>query len=469
MEEKEREHFASRLGFILVAAGCAIGLGNVWRFPYIAGEYGGAAFILIYLIFLAILGLPVMVMEFAVGRASQSSTARSFHILPAQGNFQWFSWWGYIGSMVLLMFYTTVCGWMFAYIFKLGSGEFAAAESEVSQAAFASMIADPGQLVFWMLVSVAIGAVVSFIGVQKGVERVAKFLMAGLFIILIALCIRAVTLPGAEGGLAFYLQPDFSHLFAGDTLPEKFATFGNALYAAMGQAFFSLSVGMGGMAIFGSRIGRDRSLTGEALSATVLDTLVAVLAGLIIFPACFAFGVSPESGPSLVFVTLPIVFGQMPFGQIWGALFFVFMSFAAISTVIAVFETLVTWVEDRWGFSRKKAVLMNACILSVLSIPCALGFNVWSGFELPGIGNIQAIEDFIVSNNILPLGALILTIFCTWKIGWGWDNLMAEVDAGEGIKFPRWLRPWCTYGIPVLMVIIFIMGYAPMISSLFAG
>ncbi len=465
MNMKTREHFGSRMGFLLVAAGCAIGLGNVWRFPYIAGQYGGAAFILIYLIFLAILGIPTMMMEFAVGRASQVSTARSFHVLPSRGNFRWFSWWCYVGSMILLMFYTTVCGWMFAYIFKLGSGAFTNVDPAASKAAFAALTADPVQVVFWMVVTVLIGATVSFIGLRKGVERVSKFLMAGLFVILIALCIRAVTLPGAADGLRFYLMPDFSHLFAGATLSEQFGHFGNALYAAMGQAFFSLSVGMGGMAIFGSRIGKQRSLYGEALSATGLDTLVAVLAGLIIFPACFAFGVNPDAGPSLVFVTLPIVFGQMPFGALWGALFFVFMSFAAISTVIAVFETLVTWMEDRWHTPRRRAVLINAVALVILSIPCALGFNVWSGVTLPVLGDIQGIEDFIVSNNILPTGALILTIFCTWKIGWGWDNLMKESDLGDGIKFPRWLKPWCKFGIPTLMIIIFIMGYIPLISQ----
>lgn len=465
MEDTQREHFASRLGFILVAAGCAIGLGNVWRFPYIAGEYGGAAFILIYLVFLAILGLPVMVMEFAVGRASQRSTARSYHVLPSRANFRWFSWFCYVGSMILLMFYTTVCGWMINYIFKLASGEFTQAGSDVSAAVFEGMLADPTQLIFWMLVSVLVGAVVSLIGLQKGVERASKFLMAGLFIIMIALCIRSVTLPGASEGLAFYLMPDFGQLFAGNTLSEQLSTFGDALYAAMGQAFFSLSVGMGGMAIFGSRIGKSKRLTGEALSATGLDTLVAVLAGLIIFPACFAFGVNPDAGPSLVFVTLPIVFGQMPLGELWGALFFVFMSFAALSTVIAVFETLVTWVEDRWGIPRKRAVIINGIALAVLSVPCALGFNIWSGFEVPVLGNVQGIEDFIVSNNILPLGGLILTFYCTSKIGWGWDNFVSEADTGEGVAFPRWLKPWCKYGIPVLMIIIFIMGYTPLISS----
>ena len=464
MAEEKREHFSSRLGFILVAAGCAIGLGNVWRFPYIAGEYGGAAFIIIYVVFLAILGLPIMVMEFAVGRASQRSVARSFHVLPSPRSFRWFSWWGYLGSMLLLMFYTTVCGWMLAYIPRMASGMFSGATPDVTAQAFSALTANPGELTVWMLVSVGIGVVSTVIGLQKGVERVSKFMMSALFVIMFALVVRSVTLDGAGAGLAFYLQPDFSHLFAGDTQSQQLGTFGDALYAAMGQAFFSLSVGMGGMAIFGSRIGKDRSLTGEAVAATGLDTLVAVMAGLIIFPACFAYGISPDAGPSLIFVTLPVVFGQMPLGNLWGALFFVFMGFAALSTVVAVFETLVTWVIDRWGMSRNHAVALNGVLLAVLSLPCILGFSVWSGFTVPGIGDIQSVEDFLVSNNILPLGGLIFALFCTKKFGWGWKNFLAEADAGKGLKFPQGLRIWCSYGIPVLMIIIFIMGYAPKVS-----
>lgn len=462
--EETREHFSSRLGFILVAAGCAIGLGNVWRFPYITGEYGGAAFFLVYLVFLAVLGLPIMVMEFSVGRASQRSTARAFHVLPSKKSFRWFSGWGYVGSMLLLMYYTTICGWMLAYIPRLASGMFDGAGSDLSTQAFSNLTGNPNEIIVWMIVSVAIGMVAAVIGVQKGVERISKFMMSALFVIMVILVVRSVTLDGAGAGLAFYLQPDFSRLFAGNTPAEQWSTFGDAVYAAMGQAFFSLSVGMGGMAIFGSRIGKDRSLTGEALAATGLDTVVAVMAGLIIFPACFAYGISPDSGPSLIFVTLPVVFGQMPLGNIWGALFFVFMGFAALSTVIAVFETLVTWVIDRWGMSRTRAVLFNGLLLIVLSIPCCLGFSVWSGFQVPGIGDIQSLEDFIVSNNILPLGGLIFAIYCTSKWGWGWKNFIAEADSGQGLKFPKRLRLWCAYGIPVLQIIIFIMGYAPKIS-----
>lgn len=461
----KREHFGSRLGFLLVAAGCAIGLGNVWRFPYIAGAYGGAAFILLYLAFLIILGIPVMTMEFSVGRASQSSTARSFHILPSGKSFRWFSWWGYVGSMLLLMFYTTVCGWILSYIPKTALGTFNGATADVTAAAFNSMIADPIALIAWMIVSVTIGMAASAGGLRNGVERISKFMMGALFLTMIVLCVRSVTLPGAGEGLAFYLQPDFSKLFMGSTFGDRMLAFGEAAYAAMGQAFFSLSVGMGGMAIFGSRISRERGLAGEAVSTVGLDTAVAFMAGLIIFPACFAYGINPDAGPSLIFQTLPVVFGKMPLGALWGALFFVFMGFAALSTVIAVFETLVSWVMDRWGIARRRAVLLNGIALVILSIPCCLGFNVLSNLVVPGIGDIQGVEDFLVSSNILPLGGLIFTVFCTRRLGWGWGNFIEEANAGEGVKFPKWLRSWCTYGIPVLMILIFVMGYIPLIST----
>ncbi len=457
--EQKREHFASRLGFILIAAGCAIGLGNVWRFPYITGEYGGGAFVLLYLVFLVILGLPVMVMEFAVGRASQKSCAHAFDALEPKRRFHWFSWWGYIGCMILMMFYTTVAGWMLAYIPKMASGMFDGGTADVTGAAFSAMLANPSELMGWMLGAVFIGFLVCSLGLQKGVERITKWMMAILFVAMIALCIRSVTLPGAGEGIAFYLIPDFSRMFEGG-----WATFGEAVYAAMGQAFFSLSLGIAAMEIFGSRIGRERSLTGEAVNVTVLNTVVAILAGLIIFPACFAYNVTPDSGPSLVFVTLPVVFGQMPLGNIWGALFFVFMSFAALSTVIAVFENLISFTMDKWGMDRKRAVALNAILVVVLSLPCVFGFNVLAGVTIPGIGDIQSIEDFIVSNNMLPLGALIFVLFCTHRFGWGWKNFLAEADAGEGVKFPAWTRLWVTYGIPVLIIIIFIMGYAPKIS-----
>ena len=461
---KPREHFASRLGFLLIAAGCAIGLGNVWRFPYIVGEYGGAAFVLLYLVFLVILGLPVMVMEFAVGRASQKSAAHAFDVLEPHGRFHWFSWWGYIGCLILLMFYTTVAGWMIAYIPKMASGELSTTDTGVMADVFSGMLGDPAQLIFWMFVAIAVGFVVCSLGLQKGVERITKVMMAALFVIMIALCIRTVTLPGAGDGIAFYLVPDFGKLFAGLTPAEQWSTFGQAVYAAMGQAFFSLSLGIAAMEIFGSYIGGERSLTGEAVSVTVLNTVVAIRAGLIIFPACFAYGVTPDSGPSLVFVTLPAVFAEMPLGNIWGALFFVFMSFAALSTVIAVFENLCSWTIDKFDISRRRAVAINGVLLFALSLPCALGFNVLSGVTIPSIGDIQSIEDFIVSNNMLPLGSLIFVIFCTRKFGWGWEAFLAEADRGRGLKFPAWSKNWVKYGIPVLIVVIFAMGYASLLS-----
>ena len=455
-----REHFASRIGFILVAAGCAIGLGNVWRFPYITGEYGGGAFVLMYLIFLVILGLPVMVMEFAVGRAAQKSCAQAFDILEPKRRYHWFSWWGYVGCMILMMFYTTVAGWMVAYIPKMASGMFDGADAAATGELFNAMLASPGELVAWMLIAVFIGFGIVALGLQNGVERITKWMMAILFVAMIALCIRAMTLPGAGEGIAFYLVPDFSRMFEGG-----WGTFGEAVYAAMGQAFFSLSLGIAAMEIFGSKIGRERSLTGEAVNVTALNTLVAILAGLIIFPACFAYGVTPDSGPSLVFVTLPVVFGQMPLGNVWGALFFVFMSFAALSTVIAVFENLISFTMDKWGVTRMRAVVFNGVLVIVLSLPCALGFNVLSGVTIPGIGDIQTIEDFIVSNNMLPLGSLVFVLFCTTRKGWGWDKFLAEADAGEGMKFPAKTRLWVKYGIPALILVIFVMGYVPKITA----
>ena len=463
-----RERFASRLGFILISAGCAIGLGNVWRFPYITGQYGGAAFVLLYLVFLVILGLPVMVMEFSVGRASQKSCAKAFDTLQPSGRWNWFGWWGFIGCMVLMMFYTTVAGWMLSYVVKMATGTFDGADSTASAQVFSDMLSNPNELIAWMLVVCAIGFLICSMGLQKGVERITKVMMTCLLLVMVVLVVRSLTLPGAQAGIEFYLVPDFGKLFAGETASEQWATFGSAVYAAMGQAFFTLSLGISAMEVFGSYIGRDRSLTGEAVRICGLDTFVALLAGLIIFPACFAFGVNPGEGPSLVFVTLPIVFAQMPLGQLWGALFFVFMSFAALSTIIAVFENLISFTMDKWGVERKRAVVCMAVAVVVLSLPCALGYNLLSGVSVPGIGDIQSVEDFIVSNNLLPLGSLIYLIFCISRRGWGWKNFLAEADAGQGMKFPAWAHGWLKYGVPVLIVVIFIMGYAPKVA-LWAG
>ena len=451
---KEREKFASRLGFILISAGCAIGLGNVWRFPYITGQYGGAAFVLVYLLFLLILGLPIMVMEFAVGRASQKSAARSFHELEPKGSkWHWYSYGAMIGNYMLMAFYTTVGGWMLAYFTKMAGGEFEGLNPEQVGGVFNDMLSNPGYLTFWMIVTVLLSFGVCSRGLQGGVEKVNKVMMIALLAIMIVLVFRSVTLEGASEGLSFYLKPDFSKLY------EAPGGLGESIFAAMGQAFFTLSLGIGALAIFGSYIGRDRSLTGEAISITVLDTFVALMSGLIIFPAAAAFHVDAGQGPALIFVTLPNIFNQMPGGRLWGSLFFVFMSFAAFSTIIAVFQNIVQFGMDLWGWSRKKTILFNLVLILVISVPCILGFNLWDGITFPHIGNIQDMEDFIVSNNLLPLGSMVYLLFCTSRYGWGWDNFIREADAGKGLKFPSWLRVYVTYVLPLIVLVIFTMGY----------
>ena len=448
-----RERFSSRLGFILISAGCAVGLGNVWRFPYITGQYGGAAFVLVYLIFLVLLGLPIMVMEFAVGRASQKSAARSFHVLEPAGT-KWHLQ-GYAcmtGNYLLMMFYTTVGGWMAAYIFKTLTGEFNGLDSDGVAAVFNDMLARPGYMTFWMVLVVLLSFFICSLGLQKGVERITKAMMSCLFLILLILCIRSVTLPGASEGLRFYLIPDFTRFTENGV--------GNTIFAAMGQAFFTLSLGIGAMAIFGSYIGKDHTLTGETINICLLDTLVAFLAGLIIFPSCFAFGVDPGQGPGLVFITLPNIFNQMVGGRIFGVLFFVFMTFAAQSTIIAVFENIISFSMDLFGTSRKKTVLINGIAIILLSLPCVFGFNIWSGFQPMGAGStIQDLEDFIVSNNLLPLGSMVYLLFCTSRYGWGWKNFLAEADTGKGVKFPAWARVYVSYILPLIVLFIFIMGY----------
>ena len=448
-----RERFSSRLGFILISAGCAVGLGNVWRFPYITGQYGGAAFVLVYLIFLVLLGLPIMVMEFAVGRASQKSAARSFHVLEPAGT-KWHLQ-GYAcmaGNYLLMMFYTTVGGWMAAYIFKTLTGEFKGLDSDGVAAFFNDMLARPGYMTFWMVLVVLLSFFICSLGLQKGVERITKAMMSCLFLILLILCIRSVTLPGASEGLRFYLIPDFTRFTENGV--------GNTIFAAMGQAFFTLSLGIGAMAIFGSYIGKDHTLTGETINICLLDTLVAFLAGLIIFPSCFAFGVDPGQGPGLVFITLPNIFNQMVGGRIFGVLFFVFMTFAAQSTIIAVFENIISFSMDLFGTSRKKTVLINGIAIILLSLPCVFGFNIWSGFQPMGAGStIQDLEDFIVSNNLLPLGSMVYLLFCTSRYGWGWKNFLAEADTGKGVKFPAWALVYVSYILPLIVLFIFIMGY----------
>lgn len=449
----EREKFGSRLGFILISAGCAIGLGNVWRFPYITGKYGGAAFVLLYLFFLIILGLPIMVMEFAVGRGSQKSAALSFDELEPKGTkWHWYKWGAMAGNYLLMMFYTTIAGWMILYFLKMSTGQFEGLNTEQVQDVFVSLTGQPGLMTVFMILIVVIGFGICARGLQNGVEKVTKMMMLCLLGLMIVLAVRSALLPGGEEGLKFYLSPDFGKLFE--------AGAGEVIYAAMGQAFFTLSLGIGALAIFGSYIGKDRALAGEAVSVTVLDTMVALMAGLIIFPACFAYGVQPDSGPSLIFITLPNVFNAMAGGRLWGTLFFLFMSFAALSTVIAVFENIISFAMDLTGCSRKKAVAFNLAAVILLSMPCVLGFNVWSGFMPLGAGsNVLDLEDFIVSNNLLPLGSLVYLLFCTSRMGWGYDNFLKEANTGKGMKFPKWIRVYVSYILPLIVIGIFVMGY----------
>lgn len=449
------------MGFILISAGCAIGLGNVWRFPYIVGQYGGAAFVLLIMFFLLVFALPILIMEFSVGRASQKGIARSYNALePAGSKWHRFKWIALGGNYLLMMFYTVVTGWMLAFMVRSAMGTFEGLDAVGVQVVYDTLLANPVESAAYMLVTVGIGVAVTRAGLQKGIERVTKVMMGALFAVLAILCVRAVTLPGAEEGLAFYLMPDFGKLFT-----NGWSTFFDAVFAAMGQAFFMVSVGVGSMSIFGSYIGKDRRLTGEALSIAGLDTLVAIMAGLVIFPACFAFGVEPGAGPGLVFVTLPAVFSHMPFGQLWGALFFLFMSFAALSTVIAVFENIVGFSMDEWNMPRTKACLVNGVALALLSLPCVLGFNLWAGVEVPGIGNILDIEDFLISNTLLPLGSLVLLLFCTSKRGWGWDAFIREADTGKGIGFPHWTRLYVRFALPVLIMVVFVAGYVPIVRT----
>lgn len=455
----QREKFSSRLGFLLISAGCAIGLGNVWRFPFITGKYGGAAFVLLYLVFLVLLGLPIMVMEFAVGRASNKSVARSFDALEKQGTkWHWHKYTSLAGNYLLMMFYTTIAGWMLIYCVKMLSGTFTGLTAAEVSKVFAGMTASPLLMGLSMAAITVCCFLICSAGLQNGVEKITKWMMLCLLAIMLVLAVHALTLSGAKEGLRFYLFPDFEKL--------KGTNLMNAIFDAMGQAFFTLSIGMGSIAIFGSYIDKKHSLTGEAVRVTMLDTGVALIAGLIIFPACFTYGVSPDSGPNLIFVTLPNVFISIPGGRIWGSLFFIFLLFAALSTVIAVFENILAWWMDFKGWSRKKAVLVNLPLMLLLSLPCVLGFNVLSGFQPLGVGsNIMDLEDFLVSNNILPLGSLVYLLFCTRKCGWGWKNFCAEANTGSGLKFPKWARIYVSYILPLIVLLIFVQGY---VSKFFA-
>ncbi|MBM6841707.1 sodium-dependent transporter [[Clostridium] spiroforme] len=449
----KRERFSSRLGFILISAGCAIGLGNVWRFPYIVGQYGGAIFVLIYLLFLVVLGAPIMTMEFAVGRASQKSCIKAFEtIKPGKKYWRYTGYFQAAGNYVLMMFYTTVGGWMISYFVKMLRGDFQGISSQGVAHIFNQSLQDPVLQVFWMAFVIVLAFGICSLGLQNGVEKITKVMMSSLFVIIFILVIRSLTLSGGQEGLMFYLVPNLQSI-------QKYGLL-EVVFAAMGQAFFTLSLGIGAIAIFGSYIDKSRRLLGETMSVCTLDTLVALLSGLIIFPACFAFGVNPESGPGLVFITLPSIFNEMWLGQLWGCLFFVFMSFAALSTIIAVFENIISIGMDLFNWSRKKAVIINLVLIFALSLPCALGFNLLSGIQPFGAGStIQDLEDFLVTYNFLPLGSLAYLFFCTSRYGWGFDGFLSEANSGSGIRFPGWTRIYLKFVLPCIVIFIFIQGY----------
>ena len=448
----ERENLKSRLGFILLSAGCAIGIGNVWRFPYIVGNYGGGIFVLFYLSFLALIGIPVLTIEFSIGRASQKSTAKAYQELEPRGT-KWHlhSNFAIAGNYILLMFYTTVAGWMLYYFYKFAVGGFVGLDTANVKNTFNNLLASPATMTFWMLVVVVLGFGVCSLGLQKGVEKITKVMMTALLGLIIILAIHAVRLDGGIDGVKFYLLPNFEKI--------QEVGFFKLITTAMNQAFFTLSIGMGSMMIFGSYIDKSRTLLGESINIALLDTFVAIIAGLIIFPSCFAFNVEPDSGPSLIFITLPNVFTSMKGSRIWGSLFFLFMTFAAFSTVIALFENILTCCVEKFNITRKKAVLINIIIISVLSLPCVFGFNILSSLHpLGGESTILDFEDFLVSNLILPAGSLMYLFFCISKRGWGFDNYLKEANTGVGPKIPRWIKPYYKYIMPIIMLILLIQG-----------
>ena len=445
----KREKLGSRLGFILLSAGCAIGLGNVYKFPYIAGQNGGAIFVLIYLACLLLLGLPVMAMEFSMGRAAQKSPVRMYEELKPKSPWGIHGWLCLLGNVVLLMCYCTIAGWLLEYFVTTASGTFVGLEASAVAGVFGGVISNTRNMVIYTLTVVALATVVCSFSLQGGLERVTKWMMLALLSIMIILAINSCLLPGGSEGLKFYLLPSW----------ERFteAGIGNVIVAAMNQSFFSLSLGIGSMAIFGSYLGKERTLMGEATNVVLLDTFVAFCAGLIIFPACYAFGVQPDAGAPLLFITLPNVFNNMVGGQIWGSLFFVFMSFAALSTVFAVFENIVSCIRDLTGWERRKASLIVGCSLAVLCMPCVLGLTVWSNITIMGL-SIMDFEDFLVNNILLPFGSLVFAVFCVCRYGWGWDKFVAEANEGTGLKVAKWMRPYMTYVVPVIITFIFCYG-----------
>ena len=446
-----REHLASRLGFILLSAGCAIGIGNVWKFPWMTGQYGGGAFVVIYLIFLLILGVPVLTMEFAMGRASQKSPLKMYQTLKPGSHWRWHGYACLVGNVILMMFYTTVSGWMLQYFVDTAAGRFAGLDVAAAESAFGNMLSNPGRMTAYMGLIVASGFLIISIGIQKGLERVTKWMMMALIILMMALAIHSLFLPGGSEGLKFYLLPDIRRM--------RDVGVGNVIVGAMNQSFFTLSIGIGSMAIFGSYIDKDHALAGESVRVCALDTLVAFCSGLIIFPACFSYGVDVRSGPALIFMTLPNVFNNLPAGRFWGSLFFLFMTFAAYSTVLAVFENIVSCVGELTGWSRRKTCLICGIAIFLLSLPCILGYNLWSNFRPIAGRDVLDSEDFLVSNLLLPIGSLVFLLFCVSKWGWGFDKYLAEANKGEnGPKLPRWLKPYFQWILPILILVILIQG-----------
>ncbi len=448
----ERESFKSRLGFLLVSAGCAIGIGNVWRFPYVVGQNGGGIFVLFYLIMLVIMGLPVLSMELAVGRASRKSAVLAYKALEKpKSKWHIHGWFAIIGCLILMMYYTTVSGWMLNYFFKFLGGTFTGSMSaQQTGAVFNNMLANPGEMGFWMAVTIVAGILVCSIGVQKGLERVSKVMMMALFALIVILAVHSFTLSGAKEGLAFYLVPNLESV--------KNVGLGNVIAAAMNQSFFTLSLGIAAMEIFGSYMSREHTLLGEGARICALDTFVAISAGLIIFPACFSYNVEVSSGPSLIFVTLPNVFVNMAGGRIWGSLFFLFMTFASFSTVIAVFENIMASCMDNFNWSRKKTAVICGLVILIASIPCVLGYNILSGVHPIGVRDILDSEDFLVSNILLPLGSLVYLLFCVTKFGWGFKNYQAEANLGKGLKVAGWMKWYFLLVVPILILLIFVIG-----------
>lgn len=448
----ERERLGSRLGFILLSAGCAIGLGNVYKFPYMVGENGGGIFVLIYLFFLLTMGVPVMTMEFSLGRASRKSVVKMYdEIEPKGSKWHWHGYVAMVANYVLLMFYTVVSGWLIRYFVDTAAGRFVGLDSTGVEAHYNKMLAEPLPMTVYMWIVVFLAVIVCSRSLQNGLEKITKYMMIALLCIMIVLCINSVFLPGGKEGIKFYLMPSIDNLLS--------VGVGNVVVAAMNQAFFTLSLGIGSMAIFGSYIDKKRTLLGESVNIATLDTFVALASGFIIFPACYAYDVDVTSGMGLIFLTLPNIFNHLPGGQFWGSLFFVFMSFAALSTIFTVFESVVSCTMDLLGWTRKKASLLNGLFLSVACLPCVLGWNVWSGFQPLGEGtNVMVLEDFFVSNLALPLGSLIFVIFCVTRYGWGWDKFVTEANEGKGLKVQNWMRPYVTFVLPIMIGIVFLVG-----------